>query len=62
MGLSRTVCPTLDEISRQFFAALEEARINRQQNKNTAESGGVEVKKSIKINPVNLHKNEAMIQ
>ncbi len=37
---------TLDEISRQFFAALEEARINRQQNKNTAESGGVEVRYS----------------
>ncbi len=29
---------TLDEISRRFFAALEEARINRQQNKNTAET------------------------
>ncbi|MBR2414786.1 MAG: hypothetical protein IKB13_09820 [Clostridia bacterium] len=39
---------TLDEISRQFFAALEEARINRQQNKNTAESGGAEVRYSIK--------------
>ena len=39
---------TLDEISRQFFAALEEAKQNRLQNKNTAESGGVEIRYSIK--------------
>ncbi|MBQ3519717.1 MAG: hypothetical protein IJA31_10405 [Clostridia bacterium] len=37
---------TLDEISRQFFAALEEARFNRQQNKNTAENGGVKIRYS----------------
>ncbi len=37
---------TLDEISRQFFAALEEARINRQLNKNTAGNDGVEIRYS----------------
>ncbi|MBE6812871.1 MAG: hypothetical protein E7523_08305 [Ruminococcaceae bacterium] len=44
---------TLDEISNQFFAALEEARINRQQNKNTAVNNDSETRLSKKVDKEN---------